>query len=446
MLVPECATGRQRKRKAGATKPARLATRCCGLYDGPVKFLHAADIHLDSPLAGQTRRGTAPERLTRDCTRQAFRNLIDLAIAEDVAFVVIAGDLYDADWRDFSTGLFFAGEMRRLAGRPCILVRGNHDAGSVITRNLEPPGNVRVFSTRRAETFRFDEFGVALHGRSFPTRAVEEDFASGYPPPIAGLLNIGVLHTSAEDPGEHEVYAPCSVGSLAVKGYEYWALGHIHQRRVLHERPWIVFPGNLQGRHPREVGAKGCMLVEVEEGRIVAVTPRATDVLRWGAVTADLGGAAAIAEILARVRMELAGALAASEGRPLIVRLTLAGATAQHAAMLADLDAIEAECRAAAAQLSGELYIERVRVQTRPAGQGLSGEAAAQLAEAFLAGLDDPAVVAQLLEDFRAIAAQMPGLKGREGAPLPQSLEALRDLAPEAWQIVAHALAGGAAP
>src|SRR5271155_4391057 len=97
-----------------------------------MKFIHAADIHLDSPLQGLARRGRIPPDITRDCTREAFRSIINLAIAEDAAFLLIAGDLYDGDWKDFSTGLFFAAEMRRLA-RPCFLLRGNHDARSIIT-------------------------------------------------------------------------------------------------------------------------------------------------------------------------------------------------------------------------------------------------------------------------------------------------------------------------
>lgn len=227
-----------------------------------MKFLHAADIHLDSPLAGVHARADLPSAVMHRCTRRAFTAMIDLALAEDVAFVVIAGDLYDGDWKDFSTGLFFAEEMRRL-GRPCCLLRGNHDARSLISRNLTLPPNVREFSSRTCETITLADLGVALHGYSFPNRAVPENLSASYPAPTPGMLNIGVLHTSAEDPGEHETYAPCRVADLTLKGYDYWALGHIHDRRVLAERPWVVFPGNLQGRHSKEAGPKGCTLVTV---------------------------------------------------------------------------------------------------------------------------------------------------------------------------------------
>jgi exonuclease SbcD len=138
-----------------------------------MKSLPAADIHLDSPLAGLCTRDDLPEGVIRHCTRRAFAAMVDLARDEDVAFVVIAGDLYDDDWKDFSTGLFFAKQMRRL-GRPCFLLRGNHDARSVITRNLKLPGNVREFCSRTCETMLLPEIDVALHGHSFPNRAAAD--------------------------------------------------------------------------------------------------------------------------------------------------------------------------------------------------------------------------------------------------------------------------------
>ncbi len=293
-----------------------------------MKFLHAADIHLDSPLAGLRARADLPDAVIQNCTRRAFTAMIDLALAEDVAFVVIAGDLYDADWKDFSTGLFFAQEMQRL-GRPCFVLRGNHDARSLITRSLTLPSNVREFSSRTCETATLADLGVALHGHSFPNRAVPEDLSAGYPPPRAGMVNIGVLHTSAEDPGEHETYAPCSVAGLTIKGYDYWALGHIHARRVLAERPWVVFPGNLQGRHPKETGPKGCTLVTVEDRQVVAVEHRTVDVLRWAALEVDAAGAD-VATLTGRIADAVGATLAAADGRPVLARVTLLGATALH--------------------------------------------------------------------------------------------------------------------
>lgn len=400
-----------------------------------MKFIHAADIHLDSPLAGLRSRADLPADTIHHCTRRAFAALIDLALAEDVAFVIIAGDLYDGDWKDFSTGLFFAEQMRRL-GRPCYLLRGNHDARSLITRNLTLPPNVREFSSRTTETF-FDEARVALHGRSFPNRAVTEDLSATYPAPEAGWLNIGVLHTSAEDPGEHETYAPCRIGDLVVKGYDYWALGHIHKGEVLSKNPWIVFPGNIQGRHPNETGSKGCSLVTVEDGRIVSVEHRPLDVVRWEGLTLDVTGLD-VATLTGRLEEVVGAAVATADSRPLLARLTLTGRTDLHAALAEDTERLAAECRNIAIAAGGALWIESVRVLARPAPA--SDEAAlAPLSDAFAAGLDDPDLRAALLRDFADVRQRLPA-HIRTAVDLPATEDELRTMAADAWGIVAAAL------
>jgi len=398
-----------------------------------MKFLHAADIHLDSPLAGIARRGTIPEYVTRDCTRQAFRNLIDLAITEDVAFLLIAGDLYDNDWKDFSTGLFFNEQMRRLA-RPCILVKGNHDAASVISRQLTLPPNVIEFSSRKVDRWASDELGVVVHGRSFPDRHILEDFSENYPGPEAGRFSIAMLHTSAEDKGEHEVYAPCSVAGLVAKGYDYWALGHIHERRVLHERPYVVFPGNIQGRHVREEGAKGATLVEVENRQIVNLSHRAIDVLRWAQIEISLDGAETITDAAMRVRFKCDERAAAMEGRPLLARLTLTGATKLHAGFAADPAAIEAECRNAAQSTGADIHVERVGISTRAEYEPGAGPGA-DLEEVFARGLDDPDLVQRLLGEITKLRQDIPFIPGREAVDLPKSVEDLRMLLPDAWHL-----------
>ena len=217
------------------------------------RFLHTADIHLDSPLRGLAgQEGIAAERV-RTATRDALAQLVGLAIEEKVDFLIIAGDLYDGDWRDYKTGLFFTRQMGRLnrEGIPVYLLHGNHDAKSQITPRLELPDNVQVFGTRKPETFSLDELKVALHGQSFRQRDVTDNLALNYPDPASGVFNIGVLHTGLGGMGGHENYEPCALDDLINKGYDYWALGHVHQANVLHEKPHIVFPGNLQGMHGR---------------------------------------------------------------------------------------------------------------------------------------------------------------------------------------------------
>ena len=180
------------------------------------RFIHAADPHLDSPLQGLEAHDSAPIDVLRGATRRAFENLIQLAIDEPVDFVVIAGDLYDGDWRDYSTGLFFRNQMARLkaSGIPVYLIAGNHDAASVISKKLSLPDNVHVFSTRTPESFSIPELPVVIHGRGFPNRAVPENIAVEYPAAVPGTFNVGLLHTSLTGRPGHDTYAPCSEQDL----------------------------------------------------------------------------------------------------------------------------------------------------------------------------------------------------------------------------------------
>ena len=333
------------------------------------RFIHTADTHIDSPLEGLEAYHGAPIDALRGATRRAFDNLVNLAIDEAVDFVLIAGDLYDGDWKDFSTGLFFTRQMTRLdaAGIPVFLIAGNHDAASVLTRRLSLPANVHPFSTRKAESQPVSGLPVIVHGRGFPHRAVPENLVPEYPPAQPGLFNIGLLHTSLAGAPGHDTYAPCSLRDLSDKGYDYWALGHVHRPQVLSREPWVVFPGNLQGRHMRETGARGCQLVTVNDSlEVVAAEHRALDLVRWEKVLVDVEAVENEAEALARVGDRLQQKLAQADGRLLAVRLILSGATPLHGRFKHDLPWLRAECIAQGQMVAGDrIWIEEVLVETR---------------------------------------------------------------------------------
>jgi DNA repair exonuclease SbcCD nuclease subunit len=331
------------------------------------KFIHAADIHLDSSLRGLERYEGAPVEQIRGATRRALENLVDLAIAEKASFVLLVGDLYDGDWKDYNTGLFFAAQMTRLreANIRVFLVAGNHDAGSQITRHLRLPDNVTMFSTQASERKVLADFDVALYGQGFHTRAVTKDLSVAYPKPDPTLFNIGLLHTSVDGRQGHEPYAPCTVEGLLSKGYNYWALGHVHKREILHEDPWILFPGNTQGRHVRETGPKGCLLVTVEDGRVLPEF-RELDMVRWAVCEVDASGATTAEDALDRVRHALMRELAESAGRPLVVRVRVIGPCTAHRELSLNVERWTNEIRASAIDLSGgALLIEQVKMHTQ---------------------------------------------------------------------------------
>jgi exonuclease SbcD len=335
------------------------------------KFLHAADVHLDSPLKGLERYLGAPADEIRGATRRAFDNLVDLAIQEDVAFLLLAGDLYDGDWKDYNTGLFFVSRMRRLeeAGIPVFLISGNHDAASQITKVLRPPGNVRVLGTKKPETARLDSLEVAIHGQGFASQSVSEDLSAGYPDAVPHFFNIGLLHTSLDGRPGHASYAPCTLVGLRSKGYQYWALGHVHEPEIVCQDPWVVFPGILQGRHVREAGPKGAVLVTVEDREVVTIESQNVDVFRWTVCRVKAAGAATAGEVLDRVGKALERELAAADGRPLAARLVIEGACPAHEELVGASERWIQECRGLAAGFGeGKLWIEKVRFETRRSG------------------------------------------------------------------------------
>ncbi len=335
-----------------------------------IRFIHAADAHIDSPLQGLDAHEGAPVDVLRGATRRAFQNLIQLAIDESIDFMVIAGDLYDGDWKDYSTGLFFRGQMVQLRDRgiPVYLIAGNHDAASVISRRLSLPENVHVFSTRTAESVEVAGHPVVIHGRGFPNRAVPENLAVDYPDAVPNKFNIGLLHTSLNGRVGHDTYAPCSETDLLQKGYGYWALGHIHQPEVINRDPWIVFAGNCQGRDVREVGPRGCRLVTVNDSLIVENAEwRDLDVIRWHLLEIDLSGITAESEVLSRVTKAMADAVREAEGRLVAARIVFTGATPLHGSLHRETYRWRAELLGRAQDQGEEtIWIERIKVLTSP--------------------------------------------------------------------------------
>lgn len=331
------------------------------------RFLHAADIHLDSPLKGLEAYEDAPLGAIRGATRRAFDNLIDKAIEEEVCFLLLAGDLFDGDWKDYNTGLFFMDRMSRLRKHniPVFIVSGNHDAASQITKAMPLPDNVTVFSTRQPETVRLDALGVAIHGQGYALRTENSNLAARFPLADPRYFNIGLLHTSLNGRPGHEPYAPCSFEDLRARGYDYWALGHVHQREIVAETPWVVFPGNLQGRCIRETGAKGASLVTFDEGRVREVEHCELDVLRWALVQTDLSDCAGAESVFARVRQAIGRRIDAAGDRPLALRLILGGACPIHNELHASTRKWNEELRGLAMGL-GEVWVEKILFRTRP--------------------------------------------------------------------------------
>jgi exonuclease SbcD len=384
------------------------------------KFIHTADIHLDSPLRGLMRFDGAPVTRIQSATRDAFRNLVQLAIDESVAFVLIAGDLWDCDWPDSAPGLFFIQQAARLgkANIPVFAIKGNHDAESKLTSSIRRwPANVTFFNHKKPHTISLAKLNVAIHGQSYAQQQVTEDLAAAYPRPVNGAFNIGLLHTCLEDGGTD--YAPSSVETLVQRGYDYWALGHIHHREELsRDGVHIEFPGNPQGRSMRETGPKGCSLVTVADDHSVTSQFEPLDSVRWEQVSVESDESG----LEGAVRKAFQKAAAAADGRLLAVRLELVAPVGGGQRLRDRMDAVAVEV--------GDVWLEKILVREQSAGRSAFVTPLTSEIQELVASLKaDSGAVSQWMAEFAELRGRLVGELGAgDSAKLLNEQQAFRTL------------------
>jgi DNA repair exonuclease SbcCD nuclease subunit len=310
------------------------------MSDASFSFVHCADLHLDSPFEGLQAVEPQIAAVLRQATFKAFDNVIHLAIQERVDFLIVAGDVYDGADRSLRAQLKFRESLQRAfaAGIRCFVGHGNHDPLSGWEANLKMPQGVHRFGGQEVERLvAVERDGLPLahiFGLSYPIREVKENLVSRFRRQESRPFAIGVLHCNVGGNPNHDNYAPCTVADLKAAGMDYWALGHVHAAQILKEREsCIVYPGNTQGRNIREMGAKGCYLVRVDEQGRITLEFVATDVVRWFSFNIDLKEATTwddLLEQLYRVREEVR---AAAQGRAAILRLQISGRSDLHAAL-----------------------------------------------------------------------------------------------------------------
>ncbi|OCJ12004.1 serine/threonine protein phosphatase [Rhizobium sp. AC27/96] len=390
-------------------------------------FIHAADLHLGSPFQGLALKDAAVAAIFVEASRKAFSTLVGLAIERRVDFFVIAGDVYDGDWKDNKIGLFFNREMARLerAGIPVYLLRGNHDAASVITKTITLPSNVYEFPTNKPGSVKLDALQVALHGQGFAERSANDNLALAYPPPVPGWFNIGILHTSLTGREPHAPYAPCSVDDLRSRGYDYWALGHVHDYEVVARDPLVIFPGNLQGRNIRERGAKGAMLVAVEDGRIEHER-LIVDEARFAQVDIGIGPDDDQTAILRRVEQAVQPLADDMAGRMTALRVRLSGITPLHGAIAANRQQWRDEVEAACHRVHEDIWLEKLELRLEPPSASvIETDGALDLRQLLAEHAGDIDIAAEAGRLVDEIAIRLPGGLGAATQPLDDSMETL---------------------
>ncbi len=406
-----------------------------------MKIVHAADLHIDSPMVGVEKYPGVPVERLRSATRDAFKNLVTFTLDEGAALLILAGDIFDDNWRDYATGLYFLRELGRLrdAGTKVVLLRGNHDAAGHVTRKLLLPKEyVTELSTKKAESIVFEELGVAVHGQGYAQRETTQDLALSYPTPVSGLLNIGVLHTSLDGREGHASYAPTNVRTLEAKGYDYWALGHVHAREVVSREPWVVFPGNLQGRSVRETGAKGATLITAQGGAITEVTHVPQDVVRWNVLDVDATDAQDDEAVLGLFERALEEQGRALESRLGVARVRIKVNQRLFGRLLSDEESFFSELRNHANTRTGESWaLEKVKLSLAAESPQIDAGGGALLVNDDTLRAD-PALLERAKEKLRAFNAKMPK-DVREALPLDDE-RVLSQLLAEADAILTRAL------
>jgi exonuclease SbcD len=400
-----------------------------------MKLIHAADLHLDSPMVGLARYDGAPVDELKNATRRALANLVDTAIEEQVDAVLLAGDLFDGEWTHFGTGVHFVKEMGRLreAEIDVVSISGNHDAESKITKQLRLPDNVHVMSVREPETFVLEDVGVAVHGQGYAEPAVTDDLSRGYPGPVDDFFNVGLLHTAVGGRAGHANYAPCKLSFLRELGYGYFGLGHSHGYEVLSEDPPVIFSGNLQGRNINERGPRGAVLIEVDGDEVISVDRLILDVVRWDVVELEAAECSTLDDIAGLARVGMKRAAEEAGDRLLAARVVVSGESDAHQDLLAHPDRLRHEMYGAAVDISGDqIWVEDIRVETSHAGASpaIGSDAVGELLAELKEISDDDKILAELGAELGPLEEVLPSSMAVGLAPTDQRFVSgvLRDL------------------
>jgi DNA repair protein SbcD/Mre11 len=350
------------------TDPASIAYRIIPETSLSFRFVHAADIHLDSPLRSLALRDPALADLIGNATRRAFISIVDLCLDEQVDALLLSGDLYDGDQTSMKTARFLADQIRKLhdAQIKVFVIRGNHDALSRITKELTFPDSVTIFGGRAAAIPVAGD-RVVIHGISFAQPHAPESLLARFRPPVEGAINIGLLHTSLDGSPGHDPYAPCALADLHAAGFRYWALGHIHKRATAEGAATVVMPGMPQGRDINEAGAKSVTLATVTDDGSILLEERPTSVAQFERVTVDLGGTEDWRDMVHALARSLGQARDSVASEHLVTRLHLTGSTTLAWRLRRDLDLLRTEAEDQAAAL-GKTWIDKIEVDCRTPG------------------------------------------------------------------------------
>ncbi len=335
-------------------------------------FVHAADLHLDSPFEGITAQSQRVAEVLRSATFEAYDALIRLCIDRGVHFLLLAGDVYDGADRSLRAQMRFHDGLKRLQqhGIRAFVVHGNHDPLDGRSASIRWDQVAHVFDGDEVgtEIVAVDDKPVAaVSGISYPTRDERRNLARMFQARHPELFQIALLHCNCGGKPGHEAYAPCSLDDLTGAGFDYWALGHVHTQSVEHERPYVVYPGNTQGRSIREPGERGCCLVTVHDGGEVRMDRYPLDVVRWTSVPVSIREKTSIDELTDDLSASLEQTRQDADGRAVVCRVVLEGRGPLYGSLKEEKDAADLLDRLRGEGESHEPFVWVEKIENRSA-------------------------------------------------------------------------------
>ncbi|MDO6590036.1 DNA repair exonuclease [Loktanella sp. D2R18] len=386
-----------------------------------IRILHTADLHLDSPLKSLALRDPYMRDSVQTATRTALVRLVDTALSENVAALLIAGDLFDGAARSAKTAAFLVTQFDRLAAAdiPVFYIKGNHDAENPITGEAALPANVHIFDGRGGKT-QLPNTDIWIHGVSFRDRHAPDSLLDKFSAPVADAINIGMLHTSLAGAAGHDTYAPCTVADLQKMGFDYWALGHIHKRRVYCDAPWIVMPGIPQGRDIGEAGPQSATMLEIVDGAItLREIPTAAVIFHTAEI--DVTTLTGDDQLRGAIRTALRDNTTPDSTR--ILRLRLTGQSDRYWQILRDQSLWEETIRTLAHE-TGQIWIDKVRFDLSPPATA-THSATDELAEIMQAMRGEPGIAARLTDLLETTLSELPAQARAALVPTPDALATL---------------------
>ncbi len=382
-----------------------------------IKFVHAADLHLDSPF--KQIRNEAPPHVAETlhaATFTAWRKIVDLCINEQVDALLVAGDIYDGADRSLRAQREFISGLEELhdEGIRSFVCHGNHDPLDGWEAKLKYPDSCHRFDKEwkskpeweSEPVFASDHSRVVVTGISYPEQKVIDNLVADLVVP-PGPFQIGLLHANVDRDDKHGAYAPCSIDDLRGKGIDYWALGHVHTRKVLRKsEPTVIYPGNPQGRHPNERGPRGVYVVEVADDRSVHPRFVAVDVVRWEQIKLGIGGLQSEQDLLDALPRLVDERLQEADGRPLVLRINLHGRGPLHAPLRhrGFIEDLREQINAAFETRDPFAWCERIADRTAPEidrdARATGADFVAELLQLSTAAQADPAQLDKLASEL----------------------------------------------